>query len=133
MLARAARRRRHARTAGRSSSASPPPASRPGAPGRTTAGAGPRTRSSPSPGVIRGVRLGNPHGELDVEAADGLWTAEIGQPYRNERAGLTEGLLALGTEVTLEGHRSRDPDERLMKAERVIIAGKLYDLYPDRT
>ena len=44
-----------------------------------------------SPGVIRGVRLGNPHGELDVEADDGLWTAEIGQPYRNEQAGLTEG------------------------------------------
>ena len=41
-------------------------------------------------GVIRGVRLGNPHGELDVEAADGLWTAEIGQPYRNDRAGLTD-------------------------------------------
>ena len=51
-------------------------------------------------GVIRAVRLGNPHGELDVEAADGLWTAEIGQPYRNERAGLTDALLAPGTQVT---------------------------------
>ncbi len=83
-------------------------------------------------GVIRGARLGNPHGELEVEAADGLWVAEIGQPWRNERAGLTEALLAPGTEATLEGHRSRDPDARVMKAERVIIAGKLYDLYPDR-
>ncbi len=84
-------------------------------------------------GVIRGVRLGNPHGELDVEADDGLWIAEIGQPYRNDRAGLTEQLLAVGTEVTLEGHRSRDPDERVMKAERVVIAGKMYNLYPDRS
>ena len=83
-------------------------------------------------GVIRGARLGNPHGELEVEAADGVWTAEIGQLWRNERAGLTEDLLAIGTEATLEGHRSRDPDARVMKAERVIIAGKLYDLYPDR-
>ncbi len=83
-------------------------------------------------GVIRGVRLGNPHGELDVEAADGLWIAEIGQPYRNERAGLSEALLAPGTEATLEGHRSRDPAQKVMKAERVIIAGKLYDLYPER-
>jgi hypothetical protein len=83
-------------------------------------------------GLIRAVRLGNPHGELDVEAEDGLWTAEIGQPYRNERAGLTEALLAPGAEVTLEGHRSRDPAEKLMKAERVIIAGLLYDLYPER-
>jgi hypothetical protein len=84
-------------------------------------------------GLIRAVRLGNPHGELDVEAEDGLWTAEIGQPYRNERAGLTEALLAPGAEVTLEGHRSRDPAEKLMKAERVIIAGLLYDLYPERS
>jgi Family of unknown function (DUF6152) len=84
-------------------------------------------------GVVRAARLGNPHGELDVEAADGLWTAEIGQPWRNARAGLTEADLATGTEVTLEGHRSRDPDARLMKAERVIIAGTLYDLYPGRS
>jgi hypothetical protein len=26
-------------------------------------------------GVLRSARLGNPHGELEVEAADGLWTA----------------------------------------------------------
>jgi hypothetical protein len=84
-------------------------------------------------GVIRGARLGNPHGELDVEAADGMWVAEIGQPWRNEQAGLTEALLAPGTELTLEGHRSRNPDEKLMKAERVIIAGRLYELYPDRS
>ena len=67
-----------------------------------------------------------------MAAADGLWIAEIGQPYRNERAGLTEELLVLETPVTLEGHRSRDPDQKVMKAERVIIAGKLYDLYPER-
>ena len=84
-------------------------------------------------GVIRGVRLGNPHGELDVEAADGMWVAEIGQPFRNEAAGLTDELLAIGTDVTLEGHRSRDPEEKLMKAERVIIAGTMYNLYPDRS
>jgi hypothetical protein len=84
-------------------------------------------------GVIRGARLGNPHGELDVEAADGMWVAEIGQPWRNAQAGLTDEMLAAGTEVTLEGHRSANADERVMKAERVIIAGMLYNLYPDRS
>ena len=84
-------------------------------------------------GVIRGARLGNPHGELDVEAADGMWVAEIGQPWRNERAGLTDEVLAPGVQVTLEGHRSADPDERVMKAERVIVAGRMHDLYPDRS
>jgi hypothetical protein len=84
-------------------------------------------------GVIRGARLGNPHGELDVEAADGMWIAEIGQPWRNANAGLTDDMLAPGIGVTLEGHRSRDPAEKVMKAERVIIAGRVHNLYPDRS
>ena len=41
-------------------------------------------------------------------------------------------MLAIGTEVTLLGKRAADPDQRLMKAERVTIAGQNYDLYPDR-
>ena len=61
-----------------------------------------------------------------------MWTAEIGQPWRNAQAGLTDAMLVAGTELTLEGHRSRDPDEKVMKAERVIIAGTTYDLYPER-
>jgi hypothetical protein len=84
-------------------------------------------------GVIRDARLGNPHGELQVEAADGMWTAEVGQPWRNHRAGLSDDMLVRGVQLTLEGHRSRDPDAKVMKAERVIIAGRLYDLYPERS
>lgn len=84
-------------------------------------------------GVIRSARLGNPHGELEVEAADGMWTVEVGQPWRNERAGLTDDLLAPGVVATFEGHRSADPGQQVMKAERVLIAGRSYDLYPDRS
>jgi hypothetical protein len=84
-------------------------------------------------GTITRARLGNPHGELEVATGDGDWIAEIGQPWRNERAGLTEEKLAPGTPVTLEGHRSRDADERVMKAERVIVAGETHDLDPDRS
>jgi Family of unknown function (DUF6152) len=84
-------------------------------------------------GVIRSARLGNPHGELDVEAADGMWIAEVGQPWRNAQAGLTDDMLVPGVELILEGHRSADPDEKVMKAERVVIAGRSYNLYPDRT
>jgi hypothetical protein len=84
-------------------------------------------------GVIRAARLGNPHGELEVETADGIWLAEIGQPWRNARAGLTDDMLVPGVEITLEGPRSLNPDEKVMKAERVIIAGMLYNLYPGRS
>jgi|GEM_PF-340557 len=83
-------------------------------------------------GHIMAVRLGNPHGELtlDVDGAD--WVVEIGQPWRNSRVGLTEDILSKGTEVTAHGHRSAKADERLMKAERLVIAGRDYNLYPDR-
>lgn len=84
-------------------------------------------------GIIVKAELGNPHGVLTVDADGEVWTAEVGQPWRNEQAGLSDQMLAPGTEVTLRGHRSADPGQLLMKAERVIIAGKLHDLYPDRS
>ena len=54
-------------------------------------------------------------------------------PGATPRAGLTDDMLAPGVELTLEGHRSRNPEEKVMKAERVVIAGRLYNLYPDRS
>lgn len=83
-------------------------------------------------GLIKAVKLGNPHGELTVDVNGEDWIVEIGQPWRNDRIGLSPQVLATGTEVTAFGHRSADPSERLVKAERLVIAGKDYNLYPDR-
>lgn len=83
-------------------------------------------------GRIKAVQLGNPHGELTLDAKGEDWVVEIGQPWRNERAGLTESVLAIGATVTAHGHRSANKSERLMKAERIVIAGKDHNLYPDR-
>ena len=83
-------------------------------------------------GKIIDVRLGNPHGELTLAVDSETWVVEVGQPWRNERAGLTEGLLLEGRIITVHGHRSAKKGERLVKAERVVISGKDYDLYPDR-
>lgn len=83
-------------------------------------------------GVITAAKLGNPHGVLTIDAEGETWQAEVGQPWRNERAGLTDAMLAPGTEVTLIGKRSARPEELLMKAEAVEIAGTRYVLYPDR-
>jgi hypothetical protein len=41
-------------------------------------------------------------------------------------------MLAKGVEATFQGHRAKDKKKRVMKAERIIISGKLYNLYPDR-
>ena len=83
-------------------------------------------------GIVRQVRHGNPHGTMMLATASGLWTVEIGQPWRNEQAGLTRELLKPGTRLRVHGHRSARRNERLMKAERIVIGAKSYNLYPDR-
>jgi len=83
-------------------------------------------------GDIVQAQLGNPHGLVQLDVNGEKWTIEVGQPWRNERAGLTDEMLSPGNEITVSGHRSKDPGERLVKAERIIIDGKTYDLYPDR-
>jgi hypothetical protein len=83
-------------------------------------------------GVIKSAKLGNPHGLLTVTAKDGDWIVEVGQPWRNERAGLKDAMLAKGVTLTVRGNRTKDPKQKVIKAVRVIIAGKNYDLYPER-
>jgi hypothetical protein len=83
-------------------------------------------------GVVKRVRHGNPHGEMLLGTPRGDWTVEIGQPWRNEQAGLTPEMVKAGIRVTIHGHRSARKGQRLMKAERFVVAGKSYNLYPDR-
>ena len=83
-------------------------------------------------GVVVGARLGNPHGELTLDVNGAKWIVEVGQPWRNERAGLKDAMLAKGVKLTATGHRHADPKQRVFKAERIVIDGKKYDLYPDR-
>lgn len=83
-------------------------------------------------GVITEAQLGNPHGILTLDADGESWTVEVGQPWRNERAGLSDDMLVPGVELTASGARHTDQDQKVVKAERVIIDGTTYDLYPGR-
>lgn len=83
-------------------------------------------------GEITAVRLGNPHGEVTLNVNGERWVVEVGQPWRNDHAGLKPELLSKKQVITAHGHRSLKKGERLMKAERVVINGKSYNLYPDR-
>lgn len=83
-------------------------------------------------GTITAVRLGNPHGEVTLSVDGTDWVVEVGQPWRNDRAGLTPERLSEGTVMTVIGEASADPDEKLIKAETVIIDGTEHVLYPDR-
>ncbi|UCE31877.1 MAG: hypothetical protein JSW68_02765 [Burkholderiales bacterium] len=83
-------------------------------------------------GTIERVTLGNPHGVLILDVDGEKWTAEVGQPWRHQRAGLPDEKLIKGVTLTVVGKRSADPKERRVKAERVVIDGRNYDLYPGR-
>ena len=83
-------------------------------------------------GVIRDVYLGNPHATLDVDVKGEIWKVELAPPRATERAGFTEASAKAGDAVTAIGNRSRDQAERRMKAVRIIVNGKTYDVYPDR-
>jgi hypothetical protein len=76
-------------------------------------------------GKITAIYIGNPHATLDVDAEGEVWSRTIA-------AGFTEEVAKVGDEVTAIGHRSRDETEKWMKAARVIVNGKTYDVYPDR-
>jgi len=84
-------------------------------------------------GVITEARLGNPHGVLQVDAEGEMWTVEVGQPWRHARAGLDEAAYAVGAEITVIGEPSADIEDRRVKAERVLLGGTTYELYPDRS
>lgn len=84
------------------------------------------------PGTVKSVRHGNPHGTMVLATKAGAWTVEIGQPWRNQAAGLSPSVLKRGTRLVVHGHRSAKKGQRLMKAERIVIAGKSFNLYPDR-
>lgn len=81
---------------------------------------------------VEKASLGNPHGVLTMDADGSKWLVEVGQPWRNEQAGLSDSMMARGATLTIVGKRSADAKERRMKAERIIIAGKNFDLYPER-
>ena len=83
-------------------------------------------------GVIKKVRLGNPHGILEVEVGGEMWTIEVGQPWRNERAGLKDGDLSEGVEIRMIGEPAADKSDKRLKVERLFLGGREYILYPDR-
>ena len=83
-------------------------------------------------GIVTAVRLGNPHGLLEVDVEGETWTVEVGQPWRNARAGLKDGDLTEGIEIRAIGQPAADASDRRLKAERFFLGEREYNLYPNR-
>ena len=49
-----------------------------------------------------------------------------------EKSGFTGDTAQPGDKVTVLGNRSKEPGTTHMKAVRITISGKNYDMYPER-
>jgi len=84
-------------------------------------------------GIVKSVSMVPPHPSLEVAAADGvLWHVDLANPNQTARAGFTETSAKPGDAVVVLGNRHKDKTQTVMKAVRITVAGKTYDLYPER-
>jgi Family of unknown function (DUF6152) len=84
-------------------------------------------------GTIQQISMGGPHPALDVATVDdGVWRVELGNPRQTERSGFVEGVAKPGDQVTALGNRSQDRSEKRLKAVRITVGEKRYDIYPER-
>ena len=84
-------------------------------------------------GTVRKVVIAPPHPTIDLTASDGVeWHVELGNPRQTERSGFNAESAKAGDSITVLGNRSQDPDEKRLKAVRVTVGDKVYDIYPER-
>jgi len=82
--------------------------------------------------VESGVSLAGPHATMKVRSEGKIWDITLAPGARTANAGLKEGVIPVGAQVTIHGHRSKDPQKLEVKTERVTWNGKTYNVYPDR-
>lgn len=84
-------------------------------------------------GTIKTISMAPPHPTLHVTAADGmLWQVDLGNPRQTADSGFTGNTARPGDAITVLGNRNLDSAKAHMKAVRITIAGKNYDMYPER-
>ncbi len=69
----------------------------------------------------------NPHVHIHVTHQGATWEAVLAPPFRMEARGLSPALLKTGARVEVEGYPSTQT-AREMRAERIVVAGKTYEL-----
>ena len=83
--------------------------------------------------VHKPLSLAGPHATMQIKDKSGqVWDLTLAPPARTESAGLKENVIPVGATVTIHGKRNLDPKRFEVKTERVVYAGKTYNVYPDR-
>jgi len=83
-------------------------------------------------GTIQEISFAPPHPSLMVEVGGETWEVDLANPTQTQRSGFVPGAANVGDEVIVIGNRSLDKNEKLMKAVRIMIGEKRFDIYPDR-
>ena len=83
--------------------------------------------------VESGVSLAGPHATMKIRAEGQVWDITLAPAARTERAGLKEGVIPVGAQVTVHGHRNKDGKRYEIKTERVTWNGRTFNVYPDRS
>jgi hypothetical protein len=78
------------------------------------------------------VSLAGPHATMKVKADGQVWDITLAPGARTANAGLKEGVIPVGAQVTIHGHRNKDLKKFEVKTERVTWNGKTFAVYPDR-
>ena len=78
------------------------------------------------------VSLAGPHGTAQIKVDDEVWDLVFAPSARTARAGLEEGTIPVGDQVTASGHRHRDAQELEIKVERLTWNETVFNVYPDR-
>jgi len=78
------------------------------------------------------LSLSGPHATMKIKVDGKIWDLTLAPPARTASAGLKEDTIPVGAQVTIHGHRNKDPAKLEVKTERVTYNGKLYNVYPDR-
>jgi hypothetical protein len=79
------------------------------------------------------VSTAGPHASLKITVDGQVWNVVLAPPARTVAAGLKEGIIPVGAQVTAFGHRHRDPKTLEIKTERLNWNGRTFNVYPDRT
>ena len=82
--------------------------------------------------VETALSVGGPHATMRIRSNGQVWDVTLTPGPRTVEAGLKEGMIPVGAQVTAKGHRSRDAKRFEIKTEKLVWNGRTFNVYPNR-